>query len=113
MGDVRRLQAAPQATIGNGLSLDPFSSCQDGVAAAEVDVGRGEVVDALVVAVVVIVGDEGRDLGFEMAGQEVIFQQNAVLQGLVPALDLALDHRVIGRAVRVLDAAIAPPSPEK
>ena len=38
------------------------------------------------VAVVVIVGDEGRDLGFEMAGQEVIFQQDAVLEGLVPAL---------------------------
>jgi len=34
--------------------------------------------------------DEGLDVGFEVAGQEVVFQQDAVFQGLVPALDLAL-----------------------
>jgi hypothetical protein len=32
-----------QAAIGNGLSFDPFSFCQDDGAASEVDVGRGEV----------------------------------------------------------------------
>ena len=42
------------------------------------------------VAAVVVVFDEGGDLGFEIAGQEVIFQQDAVLEGLVPALDFAL-----------------------
>ena len=39
---------------------------------------------------VVVVVDEGLDLGFEIAGQKVVFQQDAILQGLVPALDLAL-----------------------
>ena len=68
------LQPVLQAAVGNGLSLDPFSLCQDGRPAAAIDVGRGEIVDALVVSAVVVVGDEGFDLGFEIAGQEVIFQ---------------------------------------
>ena len=50
------------------------------------------------VALMVVMIDEGFDLGFEIAGQEVVFQQDAVLEGLVPALDLALGLRVIRRA---------------
>ena len=61
-----------QATVGDGLSFDPFSFCQDRWPAPEVDVGGGEIVDALVVAAVIVVFDEGGDLGFEIAGQEVI-----------------------------------------
>ena len=62
------LQPVLQAAVGDSLSLDPFSFCQDGWTASEVDVGRGEIVDALVVAAVVVVIDKGRDLGFEVAG---------------------------------------------
>src|SRR5438046_394213 len=103
------LQPVLQAAVSNGLSLDPFSFGQDGWPAPEVDVGRGEIVDALVVAAVVVVVDEGRDLGFEIAGQEVIFQQDAVFESLVPALDLALGHWMIGRAAQVLDLAVVEP----
>ena len=71
-------------------SLDPFSLQQDGVAAPEVDVGRGEVVEALVVSPMIVVFDEAGDPGFEVAQQEVVLQQNAVLRRLVPPLDLAL-----------------------
>ena len=78
-------------------------------AAPEVDVGGGEIIDALVIAPVIVVGDEGRDLGLQIAGQEVIFQQDAVLEGLVPTLDLALGHRMIGRATQALDVAGAEP----
>lgn len=42
------------------------------------------------VALMVVMLDEGADLGLEVSGQEVVFQQDAVLEGLVPALDLAL-----------------------
>ena len=42
------------------------------------------------VSAVVVVLDEGLDLGLKVAGQEVVFQQDAVLQGLVPAFNLAL-----------------------
>ena len=98
-----------QAAVGDGLSFDPFSFCQDGATPPAVDVGRGEIVDALVVSAVVVVGNEGFDLGFEIAGQEVIFQQDAVLERLVPALDLALGHRMIGRTAQVFDVAGSEP----
>jgi hypothetical protein len=43
-------------------------------------------------ALVVVVLDKSFDLVFEVTGQEVIFQQDAIFQGLMPALDLALCH---------------------
>ena len=85
--------AVLQAPMFDGLSLDPFALFDDGRCPAEVGVGGRHVVQALVVALVVVVLDEGLDLGLEVAGQEVVFQQDAVLQGLVPALDLALGLR--------------------
>src|SRR3954447_11187923 len=79
-----------QASVLDGLSFDPFSFKQDGLASAEVDVGRGEIVDALVVSKMIVVGDELADPGFEVAWEIVVLQQDAVLQRLVPSLDLAL-----------------------
>ena len=79
-----------QAPMFDGLAFDPFSLFEDGLCPAEVGVGGRYVVQALVVALVVIVLDERLDLAFEVAGQELVFEQDAVFQGLVPALDLAL-----------------------
>ena len=45
----------------DGFAFDPFSFQQDGLTASEVDVGRRQIVDALVVAQVIVVGDEGFD----------------------------------------------------
>ena len=57
-----------QVSIGDGLSFDPFPFDEDGSATSEVDdVGRRQVADALVVAPVIIVGDEGADAGFKVA----------------------------------------------
>ena len=42
------------------------------------------------VPLVIVVLDEGLDLGLEVAGQEVVLEQDAVLQGLMPAFDLSL-----------------------
>ena len=63
-----------QAAVLDGLSFDPFPLHEDCLAAPEVDVGRRQVADALVVTKVIIVGDEGIDLGLEVAGQVVVFQ---------------------------------------
>ena len=79
------------------LSFDPFSLQQNGLAAAEVDVGRCEIAQALVIALMVVMIDERLDLGFEVCWEEVVVQQDAVLQSLVPAFDLALGLRVIRR----------------
>ena len=50
------LAAVYQASVLDGLSFVPFSFQQDGLAAPEADVGRGEVGDGLVVSQVVVVG---------------------------------------------------------
>ena len=39
-----------QASVLDGFAFDPFSFQQDGLTASEVDVGRRQIVDALVVA---------------------------------------------------------------
>ena len=98
-----------QAPQFDGLSLDPFSLQQDGLAAAEVDVGGGEIVEALMIAAMIVALDEGSDLGFEIAREEVVLQQDAVLQRLVPALDLALGLRMARRTAGVIDGPILQP----
>ena len=50
--------AVLQAPVVDGLSLDPFALFDDGIGPAEVGVGRGDVVEALVVAPMVVVLDE-------------------------------------------------------
>jgi len=49
------------------VSFDPFTLEQDGLTASKVDVGRRQVLQAFVVAPVVIVLDEAIDVRFEVA----------------------------------------------
>jgi len=79
------------------LLFDPFALFQNGFVSAEVDVGRRDVVEALMDALVIVVIDKGRDLRLDIAGQEVVFEQDAVLEGLMPTLDLALGLRMVWR----------------
>lgn len=62
-----------QAPMFDGLSFDPFALFDDGRSPAEVGVCLRHVVQALMVTLVVVVLDEGLDLGLEITGQEVIF----------------------------------------
>ena len=55
--------AVLQAPVFDGLSFDPFSLFNDGRGTAEVGVGGGHVVQAFVIALVVVVLDEVLDLG--------------------------------------------------
>ena len=93
-----------QAAVLDGLVFNapPFS--QDGFASAEVDISRCQVADALVVAMVVVVVDEGGDGGFEFAFEEVVFEQDAVFEGLMPPLDFALSLWMHWRAANVFHA---------
>lgn len=70
-----------QAAVLDGLVFDapPFS--QDGFAAAEVDVSRCQVADALVVAMVVVVVDEGGDGGLKFPLEEVVFPAGCGFSG--------------------------------
>ena len=84
-----------QAAIGNGLSFDPFPFDENGLASAEVDDSGRQVADALMIAQVIVVGDEGLDLGFEIAREVVVLEQDPVLECLMPALNLSLGHRMV------------------
>jgi hypothetical protein len=67
------LLSMQQAAICNCLSFDPFYFDQNGLASPEVDVGGRQVADALMIAQMIVVGDKGLDLGFEIERQN---QQN-------------------------------------
>jgi hypothetical protein len=79
-----------QAPTFDGLSLDPFALLDNGRGPAELGIGGRQVAQDFVVTSVIIVFSEGLDLGLKIAGQEVVFQQDVVLHGLVPAHDLTL-----------------------
>ena len=103
------MQLMLQATVGDCLALDPFAFEEDGLSPSEVDVSRREIVQALVIAGMVVMRHEGRDLAFEIAGQVVVLEQDAVLERLMPALDLALGLRVIRGAADVFHFLLIQP----
>lgn len=76
------------------------------MASARVSVGGCDIVQALVVTLMIVMPDEGGNLRFEFSGQEVVLEQNAVLERLMPTLDLALRLRVIRRAACVRHAFV-------
>ena len=90
-----------QAAILDCQFLDHFPFPENVFVTSEVDVCRGDVVQALVIAVVVVVIDEDTDLLLQLAWQVVVFQENAVLHGLVPTFDLALSLRMEWSATNV------------
>ena len=93
-----------QPAFSDCLFLDLLSHLQDIRASAVIDVGGCQVVQALVVAMVVVVIDESADQAFQVAGQEVVFQEYPVLHRLVPAFDLALGLRMVRRTADVIHA---------
>ena len=101
-----------QSSFANGIAFDPFSLQQDGLASPEVDIGGGEVVQALVVAAVIVVLDEAVDVGFEITGEVVVFEQDAVLQSLMPALNLALGLWMMGSSAHMFHAVVVEPFSE-
>ena len=70
-----------QAAVLDGERFDLLPPFDDGLVAPKVDVGRGEIAEALVVPAIVVVMHEGLDLLLEITRQEVVFQQDAVFCG--------------------------------
>ena len=58
--------AVLQAPVFDGLPFDPFTLSDDGFGPAEIGVGGRHVAKAFMVSSVIIVVDEGADLGFEV-----------------------------------------------
>ena len=61
------------------------------------------------ISLVIVVIHEGFDMSFKITRQEVVFKQDAVFQGLMPALYLALSLWMIRRATRMLHAFVLQP----
>ena len=95
-----------QASRFDGLPFDPFSLLQDGLTAPEVDVCWRKILQALVIATMVVVIDEGINLLPEIARQILVLEQNAVLEGLVPSLDFTLRLRVVWSATNMVHLLI-------
>ena len=72
--------AVLQAPMFDGLSFDPFALCDDGFSPAELSIGGCYVAQAVVLAPVIAMLYESLEPTFEIAGQEVVFQLDAVLQ---------------------------------
>src|ERR1700719_4931920 len=98
-----------QAAIGYCLSFDPFPFDQNGLAPPEVDGSWRQIADALVIAQAIVVSDESPDLSFEIARQVIVLEQDTVLERLMPALDLALGHRMIRSAAEGLHVVAVEP----
>ena len=71
------LALVAQAAVSDSHFLDVFSPFDNGVVTSEVDICRCQIAKALVVSAVIVVIDESTNLAFEIAGQEVVFQQDA------------------------------------
>jgi hypothetical protein len=54
------MQLVRQATVGDCLAVDPFAFEEDGLGAFKIDVSRGEIVEALVIAGMVVMRHERR-----------------------------------------------------
>ncbi len=63
------------ASLVDGPALDLLSLFADALTSAEVDVGGREIVQALVVAPVIVVLDEVGDGAFEITWQIVVLEQ--------------------------------------
>ena len=98
-----------QAAVLDGFPLDALALQQNGLPPTEIGIRWGQIVQALVLSAMVILLDECLNIGLKCAWQMVIFQQDAVLNGRVPALDLALRLRVSRRAADMLDALLHSP----
>ena len=83
VNDFCRMSLVPQAAIANCFPFD-----QNGLASPEVDVGGRYVADALMTPRVIVFGDEGLYLGFEIAGEVVVLKQDAVFGYLMPVTHL-------------------------
>ena len=103
------MQLMLQAAVCDGVAFDAFSFSADRLSPAEVDIGRCEVVDGLVITDVIVVFDEGLYLAFEVTGQVVVVEQDAVLQRLMPSLDLSLGLGMVRSAAHMLHALLVKP----
>jgi hypothetical protein len=104
--------AVLQAPGFHCFQFDSFPLIQNSLPPSEVDVCGRKVVDAFVVSVMIVMIDECFDLYLKVCWKEVVFQQDAVLQRLMPPLNLTLSLWMVWRAPDVPHFFITQPFSE-
>ena len=84
----------------HGFTLDDIPHIESFPPPACVDIGRRQVIEWLVVAVIVVVIDKVSDLLFQFTRHVIILQVYNIFQGTVIALYLALCLRIISSVSR-------------
>ena len=95
-----------QAPVLDGLCIDLLPFCQECRDAPKVNVDGCHIAEASVISAMVVLLDKGSDGRLKFTLQIVVFEQDEVLEGLVPALDFALCLRVVGRASHMIHAVL-------
>jgi len=67
-----------RATSRDGPFLDPFSFRQNRLTASEVNIGWGQVFQALMVSLMIVVIDERLDRFFKITGEKVVLRRYPV-----------------------------------
>ena len=101
-----------QAAVFECNFLDVFSPFNDCGVTPEVGVSWCDVADALVVSMIVVMIHEVADLQFKIARQVIVFEENLVLEGLMPPLDFTLCLRVVRCPSNMTHAVILEPVSE-
>ena len=95
--------------LQGAFTFDLIAFFEDGDVPSREDALRREVVQAFMVPPCVVVVDEVPELPFKVTRQVVVFEQDAVFERAVPALDLALRLRMIRLAARVRNVVVLQP----
>ncbi|MDU9006689.1 hypothetical protein [Sedimentitalea todarodis] len=78
----------------SGLSLDPFSLFQNGLALSNLDICGCEELGDLMIPPPIAVLIKGVDLAIMVVRQLAVFQQDAALARVVPSLNIALASNI-------------------
>ena len=98
-----------QAAVLDCVFFDTFSPFLDSCIPSEVDIVGRYITDIFVIALVILILDESCDLVFQMPWQVIVFQQDTVLQGLMPTFNLALGLGMVWRATDMVHALVFQP----
>ena len=83
--------------------LDFVSFVEHLLGSAEIDIGRCEIVEQLVIALVVVIRHETGNLRFKISRKKIILQVHNIFHRAMITPNFALRHRMIRRGMGVLD----------
>ena len=88
----------PGSTVNECRSFNLCTTVENGIGATQEHIGRGDIAEGFMVAVVVVMVDEGGHGPFQVPWKVVMLKADEVFEGTMVALNLALGHGMEGFA---------------